>query len=331
MKLNKIIFILISLVLVSCMDQEVKDTPKKTAANIQIQRFEKEMFGVPIAGLEAHLKGIKTQYDCALLNVYPDDPNYMTQICDMAQDRTMREIYDSIQSKYADLSWLEKDLTQALGRLKRVDNRINCNKIITFASGTFDYANRVAADRNSILIAIDQYTVPMFKHYGYFQLPMYLVHLCDSQYIASDCIAAVAQQHVAIPETEMNLLDYMIAEGKTTYLQSIALPKTEDSILLRYTSEQMEWIEDNEQKAWAYLIQNNLLYEKDFNKIHNFIEDAPKTNCFGNESAPRIAAYFGLRIVRRYMKGHDINTRELLDNTNSQSILRLSGYKPERR
>ena len=62
--------------------------------------------------------------------------------------------------------------------------------------------------------------------------------------------------------------------------------------------------------------------------IHNFIDEAPKTNAFRN-SAPRTTDYLGLQIVRAYMKRSGASLDELFANTDSQAILQKSGFKPK--
>ena len=96
---------------------------------------------------------------------------------------------------------------------------------------------------------------------------------------------------------------------------------------MRYSEEQMEWMRRNESNVWAYFIQNNLLYEKDFSRYHNFVDEAPKTNAF-KDSAPRTPQYIGWQIVRKYMERTKCSMKELFANTDSQAILQASQYKP---
>ena len=63
-------------------------------------------------------------------------------------------------------------------------------------------------------------------------------------------------------------------------------------------------------------------------QLRNFIDDAPKTNAFGEGSAPRTLHYIGWQIVKQYMKKSGRTVEELLGETDSQKILTQSGWRP---
>lgn len=322
---------LAAMLLTSCKHKSETSSSESDQSEISILRFEKEMFGTPVDQLQERLRSVQTDYRTPMLNVFPDDPKYMEQIAGMAQDPIMREVYDTVQALYSDLDWLRKEVEKGLERLNKVAPNIHCNRIYTFISGDFDYLHRVVGGMdNELLLAIDQYAAPRFAKYEYFGLPRYLSHLLDKKYMATDCIDAIVKARIPIPDHEMSLLDYMIAEGKVLYCTKVAFPKVEDSILFRYTPEQMGWARENVADVWAYLVQHKLLYETDDSQFNNILDDAPKTNAFGNSSAPRMASYIGYLIVNEYVVGRSANVQQMLENTDSQKILQQSGWKPSR-
>lgn len=303
------------------------NNPRHKEGDIEILRFEQEMLSCKPEQLYSHLKEIKPQFASNLLFILPDDPKYMEQAVGFSQDPVVRDIYDTVQKYYKHLYWLESSLTSAFANLEKAGMKMNYNKFITFISAAFDYDNRVAADGNSLLISIDQYVLPHMEKYGYFSTPMYMVSMCDSAFLPVDCMIAAAQQQVQFPETEPTMLDLMIAEGKTLYILDIAFPKMDDRLKIRYTEDQFKWMTHSEADVWAFFIQNKMLFETDYNKFHNFVDEAPKTNAF-KDSAPRTADYIGWQIVRRYVKKTGCNLVQLMEETNSQKILQESGYRP---
>ena len=297
--------------------------------DIEIIRFEKLLFNDGDE-LQSSLRQFATQYPSPLLPVYPDDPTYMAQLGQFVADPTVRDIFNITLSQYPDLHWLEKEVGAALGKASELDDEIAIDHFATYVSGLSDYEQRVAVDRESgsVRISLDHYAVKGMEKYSYFGLPMYIVERCDSSYLAVDVMAAIARQYVAMPdEKDVTMLDIMISEGKVLYFLDQVMPKKGDAIKIRYSDEQMEWMRRNESNVWSYFIQNNLLYEKDFNRYHNFVDEAPKTNAF-KDSAPRTTHYIGWQIVRQYMENTKCSMKELFDNTNSQSILQISQYKP---
>lgn len=297
---------------------------------VKIQRFEQTLFDTPNDQLQAKLRQFATNYNSPLLPIYPDDQLYMSQLSQFISDPTVRDIYDITRQQYPDLRWLEKELTIALDNATHLDDEINISRFATYVSGLSDYEQRIAVDRQSgsVRISIDHYAVGAMEKYSYFGLPMYIVERCDSAHLATDIMAAIARQYVTMPDdNDVTMLDIMIAEGKVLYFLDKVMPRKADNIKIRYSEDQLEWMRQNESNVWSYFIQNNLLYEKDFSRYHNFVDEAPKTNAF-KDSAPRTTHYIGWQIVRQYMANTKSTLHDLFANTNSQQILQQSGYKP---
>lgn len=298
--------------------------------NVEIQRFEQVLFDTPTDQLPTQLRQFASNYTSPLLPIYPDDQLYLSQLSQFVADPTVRDIYDITVKQYPNLHWLEKELSAALAKAAKLDDEIDVDLFATYVSGLSDYEQRVAVDceSGSVRISLDHYAVGGMEKYAYFGLPIYIVERCDSAHLATDIMAAIARQYVAIPdENDVTMLDIMISEGKVLYFLDQVMPRTAAYIKMRYSEEQMEWMRHNESNVWAYFIQNNLLYEKDFSRYHNFVDEAPKTNAF-KDSAPRTTHYIGWQIVRQYMEHSKCSIKELFANTDSQQILHTSQYKP---
>ena len=67
---------------------------------------------------------------------------------------------------------------------------------------------------------------------------------------------------------------------------------------------------------------------KQLSLFRNIIDDAPKTNAFGDGSAPRTTDYIGWQIVRAYMKKSGCTMQQLFEETDSQKLLTQSGWRP---
>ena len=321
------LFILVAVLLVSCNDKK-KDSLTETT--LKIHRFENLIFGTPIAELQQTL--IDNQYDYRFLfNTDIADPAYFEEIKYFASDTIMQQVYSVVVATYPNLSWLEQELTIAMARANELMPNNQPKNFYTLMTGTFAYYDRVMCTDSFMAINIDQYAVKNMKYFnGYFGMPMYIVNLLDSMYLPIDCMSSYAISKIPQTYAEQSMLDLMILNGKILYFLDKVFPDVADSIKIRYTSEQMEWAEENENNVWGYFIQKNLLYEKDYTKIRPFVNEAPNTTVFEN-SAPRMTDFIGWKIVSRYMNNKNISIEELFKNTNSQQILTDSGYKPKRR
>lgn len=307
---------LLALIFSSCADK---------ATEVKFSRLEPVLFSTPTDRLPSELKARSAEFDTPLLNLNPDDPQYMQMLAEFVSDPMVRRIYEVSDSLYGDLSDVELQLGKALARAAKVCPEMHYDRFFTLVTTDIDdYANRVFCNENELALSIDHYAVGCFPG----AVPAYIERLSRHEYIATDCMAAMARAHIAMPEDEMTLLDYAIAEGKTLYFLEQTMPSVDDTLRLRYTGEQLDWMRHNTANVWGWLVQNKVLYSKDLSQFHNLIDEAPKTNAFGEGSAPRTPYYIGWQIVRQYMKRTGASMQELFDETDSQKILSKAAWRP---
>ena len=132
-------------------------------------------------------------------------------------------------------------------------------------------------------------------------------------------------------ETDRSLLAKMVYNGKIMYFMKVSLPEVADSLIVGYSTGQMEWAETNQPGVWAYFLENNLLYETDYKRIQKYLTDAPFTPGLGenSKSAPKLGIFIGWQIVKKYMERNPETSLQLLmKETDAQKILTESKYKP---
>ncbi|MBQ2539941.1 MAG: hypothetical protein II633_06200 [Bacteroidales bacterium] len=296
---------------------------------VQLHRFERVLFDTPMEQLQGKLQSVSGEYSTELLNIQPNNPDFMQMLSGFVQDPTMREVYRLVDSVFGDMQEESEELGKALKRAQELSPTLRYDKVYTFVSGMFDYDMRVGCNSHELVISLDQYILPYTEKFNYFNSPLFLVQQSRRQYLVTDCMEAIGRQHIAIPQDkEMSLLDYMVAEGKAIYFAEQTLPGTPDSILMRYSKPQMEWMQKNETNVWSYLLQKKVLYDNDYMRFHNLIDDAPKTNAF-RDSSPRTPYYIGWKIVSRYVENTGVSMDELFEETDAQKILSKSNYRPK--
>lgn len=316
----------ILLLLATTLTTSCKQSPVEA---VTIHRFDKVLFETPVNQIPAKLTEVRNEYSTDLLNLQTDNPEFMAMLNGFVQDPTMRTVYGIVDSLFGDMQPEAQALGVALARAESLCPTIRYDKIYTYLSGSFNYDMRVGCNSHELIISLDQYVLPFTARFSYFGSPLYLVQQSRRQYLLTDCMTAIARQHIAIPqEREMTLLDYMVSEGKAIYFAQQTLPDTPDSILMRYTAQQMDWMKHNEEHVWAYLMQNKILFETDYMRFHNLIDDAPKTNAF-RDSSPRTTDYIGWQIVSKYMKNTGLSLSQLFEETDAQKILSQSNYRPQ--
>lgn len=292
------------------------------ANKVHLNRFEQYLFG-------QSTNVDPTVFRSELINYQPDNPEFMLMLEDFRSDDVVQDIYRTTDSMFHDLTWLEQDLGKALDKTAKCCTGIRYDRFYTLITADIeDYQNRVFCNDHELAISLDHYAVGAMSRYQYFGLPSYIVALSTQEHIVSDCMSAIIREHIVLPEGQLTLLDYAIAEGKVLYMLEKTLPNTADTIRLRYTGDQLLWMKRNIGQVWAWLIENNLIYSTDQMQIRNLIGDAPKTNAFGEGSAPRTTDYIGWQIVSRYMKKTGTSADQLLEETDSRKILTESGWRP---
>lgn len=290
------------------------------AESVKILRFEQFLFAN---------QGNAIDFQTPLLNFHPEDPEFMAALDGFVNDPIVRRVYAVTDSLYHDLSWLEQELGDAMSKARKLYPEIDYHYFYTLVTADLgNYANRVFCNLTDMAISIDCYTLGHCEEMQQFGIPSYIMNLCRREYIASDVMSTAARAHIMLPDGDLTFLDHAIAEGKTLYFLDQVLPSTPDTIKIRYTKEQMDWMEENLENVWGWLIQNNVLFTTDLSQIRNLIDDAPKTNAFGEGSAPRTGDYIGWQIVKKYIKKTGCSISELFAETDSQKILEQSGWRP---
>lgn len=292
---------------------------------VRFNRFERLLFNTPMENLQKTLDDSMQVYSTPLLNVAPHDQQYMQALGAFVSDDVVRHIYNVTDSLYGDLGWLEEELGEALKRSRKVCPEMTYDGFYTLVTADFDdYRNRVFCTDHELALSIDRYAVGSLPG----AVPAYIERLSRPEYIAADCMEAIARANIVLPDGDLTLLDYAIAEGKAIYYAQQTLPHAHDTILLRYTADQMAWMKANTEQVWGWMIQNKMLYTTDLSQLRNIIDEAPHTNAFGQSSAPRTTSYIGLQIVSRYMKKSEATMQQLFNNSDSREILSTSGWRP---
>ena len=118
----------------------------------------------------------------------------------------------------------------------------------------------------------------------------------------------------------------MLSYGKICYLMDLVLPDEEAENKFRYNKKELKWCEENEKYIWQYIIDHELLYEKDYNKFNYFFNPGPYTKNFGVESPAHIGIWLGYKIIEDYVSSTNLNINEILQEKNIQKL--LSTYEP---
>ena len=295
------------------------------------RRFEQLLFSAQPEGKDLYSVLKENESNYRFLFNYPlEDSIYIEDLKNFSSDTILREINDTVQKYYGDLSWLEKDMAKAVGNVKEHFPEFELSYFYTLIHADFDYFNRVLVVDSFLALSIDMYAVPYFQKYGFFGLPRYMANMLTKEEILPDCVSAIGRSLLEDSEDSKSLLEIMILRGKILYFMDKVIPNVSDHLKIRYNLEQFKWCEKNEALIWSYLMEKQLLYKTNFFEIRHLVNEGPATQGF--EGAPaRLGEYIGWQIVKKYMSKNSVSLPELFANTDAQKILSSSGYKPKRK
>lgn len=311
-------------------------------AEVDIRRFDQALFQLDTNDMQPELQKLMEAYP-ELSTLYfthilrandprtaPDGP--APYVKGFLQHESVRNLYDSVQVHYPNMSDIEAELEQAFRFFQYYfpDEPVpNVSTLISeYAIAAFVYGE------NDLGISLDYF---LGQDYPYQKLnprdpafSAYLTRTFNREHLTSKAIQTLINGLVP-PARQQRLLDLMVNNGKKLYILDKLLPYAPDSIKLEVTGPQAEWLEDNELEMWAFLIKEDLMYETDNRKIRKLVDYSPHSPGMPEEAPGRTANWVGWQIIRAYMEKHPETTmQELIALEDAQGLLDASRYKPGR-
>lgn len=254
-----------------------------------------------------------------------NDPGFFNNFSLFANDGDMIKIYGDVSKKFADFNPYLEQLNDAFSKYKVYFPDRNIPKIVAY-TGAFSYT--VAATDSVLGIGLDMYLGENYPYYAMKGIPKYKSKIMKSEFLVANTMKGWISSEFWQDLASANLLETIIHEGKLLYIAKMVLPETPDSILLGYSSHNMQWARLNESNLWKYFVDNKLLYDSRTKVIAEFTGEGPFTTGLSNNSAPKAGIFTGFQIVKAWMKNQkDFDPQKLIE-TDAKTILAESRYKP---
>lgn len=308
--------------------------------DIKITRFDQSMDSLENANIAQKNEAWLTQYGY----FYADYMQYMLEagnpldtarLIPTLQEIIATEDYQALSSDVAkvfpDLTMVEQELTQAFKLLKYHFEEIKVPaRFFSFFSG---FSVQVPMGQDYMGIGLDMFLGADSRFYPALRgsIPLYISRRFTPENIVPRVMESYLRETL-YPQHELDatLLEHMVYQGKILYLMDQVMPDVSDSLKIGFTNEQLAWARHHEREIWAWFLQENLLYESDYNRIQRYFGEAPFTPELGenNESAPKLGSYIGWQIVRKYAERHpDTTPQELLHEADAQQLLEKARYR----
>jgi gliding motility-associated lipoprotein GldB len=323
----------------SCNDKKTPDV-SKIKLNTTIERFDQEFGTIKPDEISEKVPALRKKYTWfyndymeKIISAGPvNDTSYYSNLRSILQNQDYLELKTTVDKTFPDLKKQEEEINQAFKYLRYYYPKQKLPRLISFLSG---FAVQTPIGNDYIGIGLDMFLgengsrfYPALKQ----SIPSYIARRFNPDNISPRVVEAFIREDMfPDQDSDRNLISKMIYNGKILYLMDAVMPGTNDSLKIGYTREQLDWCSENEAGIWAYLLQNELLFESDYMKIQRYLAEAPFTPGIGenSSSAPKLGIWTGWQIVRKYMdKNPEISLQQLMLEKDYQKILTNSKYKP---
>lgn len=311
------------LLLVACQNKNEIPTDD-ILIETHFKRFEKAFFSIDTNRFEQELKTVKNEF-----------PLFFKNGGTLKFWRTQRteplqiELYQKIEKTFGNLQKENEKLNLMLKRYYQLFGQKDTLSFYTYIS-RLDFGFPVLFADSVCFAALDLYLGPKSKFYQ--NLPAYLAYERQAKFLVRDVGEALLRPRIPRKQKNETLLDAMVHYGKMHYFLEKLHPGLSEADLLKFPPEKLAFSKNREKQMWVYFIENQLLFKNSADAQRRFIDVAPFSK-FRTEldvkTPGRIGQWYGYLIVKAYAKKYpDQPLLELLEEMDSQKILKLSAYKP---
>lgn len=321
---------------------DLPDVSGISPVKLTIRRFEQDLFKMDTNKLAEELPFLKSKYG-EFATIYFDNILGATSkevapegevafVKGFMTHPAVRHLYDTCQVLYPELPKESiQQLEEAFRYYKYYFPERKVPTLTTFISeysiGNFVYAN------DDLAIGLDFFLGEKYPYLSFNpdnpNFSQYLTRTFNKEHIAVKSLWPLVTDIVGDTPGGETLLDHMIHNGKKMYLLDHLLPFTADTAKMEVSSSQWKWLNENENNIWAYFLQQNLLYNTEWQKIRKFVEYSPNSPGMPAEAPGRTGDWLGWQIIKAYMEQNpDTPLKELFRLTDSQTILKRARYKP---
>ncbi|MGF7081748.1 gliding motility lipoprotein GldB [Mucilaginibacter sp. UYCu711] len=340
-KFKQIYLIFIIGVLLTACGRNKKIDVSNIPIDVKIERFDHDFDGLRTKPMEQQAifmlqkyGGFYRDYTQQILEAGSiNDTAYFNTLRNVFKGQAYLDLKHDVDAVYpGNMAKQEAELTDAFRRIKYYYPKKSIPKVYAYFSG---FKAQTSVGDGYFGIGLDLFLGADSRFYPALTevFPRYISRRFTPENIAPRVVEGMAREDM-FPESENDktLLSKMVYNGKILYFMDQILPDVADSVKIGYTTQQIKWCTDFKSTIWAYLLEQNLLYETDDQKIQTYINEAPFTPQLGehNQSAPKLGVWTGWQIVKEYMDRHpDVTLQQLMNNQDAQKILNDSKYRPK--
>lgn len=335
MRNHVIIVAVLCLLLASCgHKRDIFEGVDLTPQKVDIVRFDSALIQIDTTNIQISVK--------QLYERYPDfTPYFVTDLLGLDNgdslaavlprflaDTTLRiaQTNRDEQVLFADITAIQNEMNEAFTRIHYLFDEWTIPTIYLYVSG---YVSPIYFPNDEIIgIGADMYLGSDYEVYNQ-MVYNYQKITMRKECVVGDAVSAYLFRNIPFNGSQNRLLDQMIYQGKMMFLLDQVLPSEQEEQIIGYSKEQWDWCIDNERDIWRYMMDKRDLFKTESIVLTSYMNDGPFTSEVSQDSPGRLGTWVGWRIVESYMNhNEDVTIHQLMENTDAQSILENSHYRP---
>ncbi len=257
------------------------------------------------------------------------DSLYTSNVVKFTKDKDILTCHKDILKLYTpdELTSLQKNINNSIKRFHYFfPKRTLPKQIVTCQSG-WNYST--ACIDSTLVVGLDMYLGSNSVFYQMLNFQYYRTRCMTKEYILPDLMQGWMLTDFDNDIATNTLLNHTIFYGKVFFAVKALAPEVEDSVILHYTSKQMDYCKSFEKNLWGYMAEKNRLYENNMRTVQELTGEGPFTAAISKDCPPGIAKWIGWQIVKSYMKNNEsVSLEELMNEKDAQKILNKSKYRP---
>ena len=301
---------------------------KMEPQEVEILEYNKALFSIDTANFEEEIRLMAPKFK----DLLGDSLDFidMMFLKDFVTDTFIMKINELVEETFPNPDMVSGKVQGVYQHLNYYYPEIKMPPTYTYVSG-INYENGpVMISPETVMISLDFYLNNKDLVYDKVGMPRYVSRRCQPAALTRDLAEAIYYSYIFMDIKAKSVLKEMIDRGKKYYFIEAMDPTLNDSILLGYSSRQMEWAQDNEGQIWATIVGNNMLYANGFEQYRVLFNDGPFTASFSENAPARLGDFIGLQIVRSFMSNNDEALQDFMEHTDYQDIFQRSQYKPRK-
>lgn len=197
-------------------------------------------------------------------------------------------------------------------------------------SVVWPYNQSVVLVDSVMLIALNHYLGSDYEGYEGFE--KFKRREKEQERIPYDVAEALVRTYYPYQSSKGDVSSRLLYEGAVLSTVKEMIGEKDDSKVLAYSGDMMEWSDKNEAKIWATLVNRNLLFSTSGVDAEKLFNPSPATNVINSEAPGRIGRYIGLRVIESLYKAEpNLRPENLLSSHfyDASTSLQRTRYSPK--